>query len=233
MAWCIQTITVQDVTKPVITCPEDVTIDCDDPLPTTEATATDNCDTSVTIASSDERIDGDCPNNYTIERNWTATDDCGNTAVCTQVITVTDTIAPVLPDLPKGGDLVCTPPNCVEGLKATDNCDGEVDVTCTPGEIVEDGAKRIQVFTYSAIDSCGNLAKSEVTYTWIESKPAIQIDKRADVTSAKPGQTINYTYNVTNTGNVDLSSVEVIDDNLDVKEMEVKPNSIDSGGDEQ
>ena len=221
------------MTKPVITCPLDLTLNCNDPLPTTPATATDNCDKDVTVSYTDKKIDGDCPNNYTIERNWTATDDCGNTAVCTQVIKVADTVAPVLPDLPKGGDLVCTPPTCVEGLKATDACDGDVDVTCTPGEIVEEGAKRTQIFIYSAIDSCGNLAKSEVTYTWIESNPAIHIDKRADVTSAKPGQTINYTYNVTNTGNVDLSSVEVTDDNLDVKVVEFKPNSIDSGGDEQ
>jgi len=145
-------------------------------------------------------------------------------------------VPPVLNNVPTGGDLGCNPavlPACDPAVTATDECDGLVDVTCTPGEIVEEGAKRTQVFKYSAIDSCGNLAESKVTYTWIESNPAIQIDKRADVSSAKPGQTITYTYDVTNTGNVDLSSVEVTDDNLDITERQAEPNSIDSGGDEQ
>ena len=234
---CIQVITVQDTTAPVLSgCPtENPTVECNAVPDPVTVNATDNCDATVTVDFNEVKTAGDCANNYTLTRYWNATDVCGNIATCIQLITVTDTQAPLLPELPKGGDLGCnpTPPTCVEGLKATDNCDGEIDVTCTPGEIVEEGAKRTQVFTYSAIDSCGNLAESEVTYTWIESNPAIHIDKRADVTSAKPGQTINYTYNVTNTGNVDLSSVEVTDDNLDVNEVEVKLNSIDSGGDEQ
>ena len=29
---CIQTITVEDVTAPVITCPVDVTVNCEDPI---------------------------------------------------------------------------------------------------------------------------------------------------------------------------------------------------------
>jgi uncharacterized membrane protein len=43
---------------------------------------------------------------------------------------------------------------------------------------------------------------------------AIEIDKSADVSSASIGDVINYTYNVTNTGDVDLSDLEIEDDQL-------------------
>jgi len=88
--------------------------------------------------------------------------------------------------------------------------------------------------TTTGTPTCGPaISDYDIVSVPVNASPSIHIDKRADVSSAKPGQTITYTYDVTNTGNVDLSSVEVTDDNLDVKEVEVKPNSIDSGGDEQ
>ncbi|MEM7395437.1 MAG: hypothetical protein AAF492_24155, partial [Verrucomicrobiota bacterium] len=46
-------------------------------------TATDNCDTNVSITMSDVQI-GDCPG--VIVRTWTATDDCMNTAEAVQMI---------------------------------------------------------------------------------------------------------------------------------------------------
>ena len=51
---CIQTITVHDVTNPVITCPADLTIDCEDdntPAGTGTATATDICTPVANISN--------------------------------------------------------------------------------------------------------------------------------------------------------------------------------------
>ena len=79
-----------------------------------------------------------------------------------------DTVAPTLPTLPTGGNLGCNPtlPKGVDGLKATDTCDGPVDVTWVAGAITGTCAKS-QTFTYSATDSCGNKSDSvAVTYTW-------------------------------------------------------------------
>ncbi|MEZ4950499.1 MAG: hypothetical protein R2784_14100 [Saprospiraceae bacterium] len=39
----------------------DVTIECDQPLPTDEPTATDNCDNNVTITVDDSELPGACP----------------------------------------------------------------------------------------------------------------------------------------------------------------------------
>src|SRR5690606_40580113 len=68
-----------------------------DPSVLGEATATDNCTDPVTnIIHADVRIDGSCPDTYTIERTWTAVDDCGNASDCVQTITVEDTTPPVI-----------------------------------------------------------------------------------------------------------------------------------------
>ena len=92
---CVQIITVIDTTPPVITCFPDVTLQC--PADTSieangSATAFDTC-SSLAIAHSDQWQPG-CGNTGTLTRTWTATDDCGNSASCVQIITVVDTTPP-------------------------------------------------------------------------------------------------------------------------------------------
>src|SRR5690606_28810418 len=96
---CLQLIEVVDTTAPVLTCAADVTIECDEdssPANTGTSTATDNCDPAPGVTSADVTVAGTCPQEYTIERTWTATDACGNSSTCLQTIEVVDTTAPVL-----------------------------------------------------------------------------------------------------------------------------------------
>ncbi len=92
---CESTFVIEDTISPEITCPADVTIisgDSTDPDATGSATATDVCDQAdPTIVSEDEVTIPDCladPIHFTIAREWTATDDCGNSSSCVQTITV-------------------------------------------------------------------------------------------------------------------------------------------------
>ena len=62
-------------------------------------TATDNCD-EVIISVDEEIIAGDCANEYTLIRTFTASDDCGNASTATQTITVQDTTAPEFTSVP-------------------------------------------------------------------------------------------------------------------------------------
>jgi|GEM_PF-5265827 len=57
------------------------------------AMASDNC-SEVVITYSDSVEDGDCPQEMTITRTWTATDVCGNASSCDQIINIVDTQAP-------------------------------------------------------------------------------------------------------------------------------------------
>ncbi len=97
------TITVVDNQPPAITCPANATVAFGgNTTPTAAgtgvATATDNCGIQG-IVSSDASTQNSNPNainhyNYTITRTWTATDVNGNTAACTQIITVSDLVPP-------------------------------------------------------------------------------------------------------------------------------------------
>ena len=50
------------------------------------------------------------------------------------------------------------------------------------------------------------------TYTLTQQAPSVKVEKSADPTSVKVGETINYTVTVTNNGNVDLANVAVQDE---------------------
>jgi len=90
---CIVNVTVQDKINPTITCPANVTIQCDqdyeDLSLTGTAVAQDNCSAEVTYQDSPNL--NDCGLG-TIRRTWTATDKQGRKATCIQIITSGDGI---------------------------------------------------------------------------------------------------------------------------------------------
>lgn len=87
-ASCLQVITVQDIKAPLITCPANITVMCVTTTDTTGvATAVDNCDPVPVLGYSDAVISGDCAWLCTIDRTWTATDNCSNVSTCVQTIT--------------------------------------------------------------------------------------------------------------------------------------------------
>ena len=89
---CTQIITVDDTVAPTFTfVPADVTIECPAVPQFGTPAAEDACDTLVTITFNDRTVAGMCPQEYTITRTWTATDDCGNSSTADQAIIVIDT----------------------------------------------------------------------------------------------------------------------------------------------
>ncbi|MEJ7611372.1 MAG: HYR domain-containing protein, partial [Ferruginibacter sp.] len=98
---CSFNVTVIDNTPPVITCPANTTVNCQDnnsSSATGTPTATDNC-SPVTITQTQTSTQSSNPAsagyyNYVISRTWRATDQAGNYIECTQLITVHDVTAP-------------------------------------------------------------------------------------------------------------------------------------------
>jgi hypothetical protein len=126
-------VSVVDTTDPAITCPSDITIECDestDPSNTGEATVSDTCDSAADISFSDVVSAGACPDESTITRTWTAIDGSGNSDSCVQVITIVDTEAPVISC---NAPATIVPPDAPISFTATasDNCDPDPLVELT------------------------------------------------------------------------------------------------------
>ncbi|WP_206082057.1 gliding motility-associated C-terminal domain-containing protein [Maribellus sediminis] len=171
-----QIVTVQDTTDPVFVeqLPQDITVDCDNVPDMVTLTATDNCGTANVIPSADT-TDGSCPGSYSIERTWTATDQCGNVTAHTQIVTVQDTTDPVLHNLPSATLTV----NCDQGapappvVTATDNCDTDVAVNYEElSNTVVDGCGQI-VRRWTAEDDCGNPVSFTQTITVEDNTPPV------------------------------------------------------------
>ncbi|WP_418639027.1 DUF7507 domain-containing protein [Winogradskyella sp.] len=89
-----QNITVIDTTDPSFneSLPTNITVDSSS-IPTASIlTASDNCDNNIDVVFSETLIGNKCDTSYTIERNWTAEDDCGNDIEHTQVINVNQSV---------------------------------------------------------------------------------------------------------------------------------------------
>src|SRR5690606_34536730 len=133
---CLQVVEVVDETAPLLACPANLTLECTagtEPESTGFATATDNCDAMPEIANADDTDAGGCPNEWTIQRTWTATDTCGNSSTCMQTLTIIDATAPAI-TCPADITITCledTSPDSTGVATATDNCDATPGVDFT------------------------------------------------------------------------------------------------------
>jgi hypothetical protein len=174
-----QTITVTDTTAPILAnIPSNVSVLCSAiPLPPASGvvTATDNCSTPSVSASVDVITPGSCSGSFIITRTWTATDQCGNSATASQIITVSDYIAPVLSGMPFNTTVQCNAIPAAATVTATDNCD--VNLIITLNEISIPGScpnTYTLVRTWTATDSCGNSSSESQTINVIDNtRPVI------------------------------------------------------------
>ncbi|MBK7342569.1 MAG: hypothetical protein IPJ06_05340 [Saprospiraceae bacterium] len=78
---------------------------------------------------SETKIDGSCPDSYTLVRKWTATDNCGNSATGVQNIQVGDSSPPVFTITPTDVTVECDAVPGAATVTATDDCDVTATVT--------------------------------------------------------------------------------------------------------
>ena len=155
-----------DEIAPEITCPEKVDVHCIDDVPVPDinlVTASDNSGIAPIIIYVGDESDGlTCPE--VITRTYRATDACGNTSDCVQLIIVHDTIAPELENPPADASYECglVPPP--EVLSWTDNCDGSGIVQATE---TSDGQSCPETITrtWTYTDSCNNTTSVSQTIT--------------------------------------------------------------------
>ena len=160
---CTQQISINDDTPPLIVCPINMTIECDesiDPSNTGTPNASDDC-SGATVTYSDSAVLGTCDQNGVITRTWTATDGCGNTTSCQQKIYVVDTIPPTIV-CPQNATLDCDGV-VVAQPTVSDNCDPNPSVTFSDSPVVGDCPATV-TRTWTATDDCGNSSSCRAAY---------------------------------------------------------------------
>ena len=190
-----QTITVQDTIAPTAVFPADTTVNCQDAanlgVTGTPTMVSDNCDPNPAVTHSDVITPGTCQYSYTIQRTWKVKDACKDSITSLQIITVIDTIPPVVGSA--ASNLVIT---CDDGVDAdsvfnawvtsnasataTDNCTttgglvweayntGTTDPASLPGPDCMNltmGVYRTRTVDFIVIDKCGNADTTTATFT--------------------------------------------------------------------
>ncbi|MBD3581167.1 HYR-like domain-containing protein [Flavobacterium selenitireducens] len=161
-----QTISVNDNVAPVApAAPADVTAACAAEVPANVTlTATDNCGEVITAQGVDVTTQGNCANSFTIVRTWTFADACGNTSSVSQTISVNDTIAPVISQLPGATTIDCPATPVFATATATDNCAGDVTLTFEDVTTAGTCANSYAITrNWTATDACGNTATATQT----------------------------------------------------------------------
>ena len=190
-----QTIQVVDNDAPVFEPISDLILDCTESLSDELPAASDNC-SEASVSVSDEVIAGDCPQEYTVVRTYTAVDDCGNTSTMIQNVTFVDDQAPaVLSGYADNtifvnnllGEEVCA------DLVIEDNCDAEASWSHSDQIVAESDAAQTIERTYSIVDACGN---------------ELVLVETIEVTLVNPGCTDSAACNYDDDANVDDDSCE-------------------------
>ncbi len=167
--FCETNVVIQDNVAPVLTCPANLSVSCETIATATlgVATAVDNCNNNtvggitypvVTVTPS---ISGTylCQG---ITRTFKAVDLAGNSATCTQVITVTDTKPPVFTVKPPSDTLACNDPLINVQPVLSDNCTPTDSIKVVLTEVSTKTLTGCTKYNYTttrtwvATDKCGN-----------------------------------------------------------------------------
>ncbi|MDN3655524.1 M12 family metallo-peptidase [Ferruginibacter paludis] len=165
--------TTGDNIPPTFTAPPNVTIfkdaNCNYTVPvattgdvTNEA---DNCDATLNATFTDAVANGTCEGELIMTRKWTLTDDCGNTTVHNQTITVTDKTPPTFTAPP--AITIYKDANCNQNVTVSvtgdvtdeaDNCDHTLNAVFTDGAPVPGSCVGNETITrkWTLTDDCGN-----------------------------------------------------------------------------
>ncbi len=204
---CIQTITVNDQTGPIITCPAPQTISCAEQVPAPNpalVTGSDNCGGSITPSFFSNTISNQtCANRFTLTRQYRAADACGNTSSCTQIITVNDQTPPVFTFVPANVTVDCYLIPGVEIATASDNCTSGASVAYL-GEVSVPGicpVWKILTRTWRATDVCGNSATASQVITVTDfNAPQFLVQPKNKVVECGPNNAAEFQAFIDNRG---------------------------------
>src|SRR5262249_19909747 len=159
---CSQKVTVVDTSAPVITCSNtNKTVEQGTAWTFDTPTATDNSGSKVTITvlKTVTNAVAHCGTTFDATRTWVATDACGNSASCSQKVTVVDTTAPAITCSNTNKTVEQGTAWTFDAPTATDNGGTNITITVlntgtnTAGHC---GTTFDATRTWQATDACGN-----------------------------------------------------------------------------
>ena len=205
------TVTVRDTTAPVLTLPETITA---------EATAATGA-TVTLVGSATDLVSGDVPIAFSPASNTvfpmgettvtaTATDAAGNASTATLVVTVVDTIAPVL-TLPDDITVEATGPagaTVMFAATAVDTVSGNLDVSysAAPGSVFALGKTTV---TVTAVDVAGNVVTGNFNIT--------VVDTTGPIIAVPANQTLEATSAAGAVANFSASATDLVDGAIAVR----------------
>ncbi len=170
-------IAIDDIAPMSITCPDNITVQCVAEIPVPDPTSiisNNNCSGVIVVLESEVVTNLSCVNQFTLTRTYRASDACGNSTTCAQVITVFDDTPPVIL-LPQGllnGETIqvqcygqnpewIIPEFDSTYVSALDNCSSNVTVQynltlISEGTCADDGYIILNEMRWTATDDCGN-----------------------------------------------------------------------------
>ncbi|MCC6411066.1 MAG: HYR domain-containing protein, partial [Saprospiraceae bacterium] len=174
-ASCNFTVTLKDVTPPVITCPANTTVaadaSCNGTLGVyTPASISDNCAANPTATQSPAASTVLSGHNDVETVTLTANDGNGNMASCTFTVTLKDVTPPVITcpaNATVAADASCNGTvGTHQPLSVSDNCVANPAVTQSPASsTVLSGHNDVETVTLTANDGNGNSASCSLTVT--------------------------------------------------------------------
>ena len=163
-----QVIAIKDTLPPVLECPDSIRVSCESEIPVPDpvlaVTATDYCDGALDAIFIKDSVENEtCIHQKIIYRIYAAADLCGNTSRCIQVITVSDTLPPVM-TCPGDTMVSCmaeVPSPDTAQVSVSDQCTGNVLISHSKDSIIQEicANKKTILRIYLASDACGNLAR--------------------------------------------------------------------------
>jgi len=184
---CEFQLTLTDEEDPVLVCPGDQEAgpngNCGFVLEdyTDLAQASDNCDTNLDLVQSPAPGTNQ---NQTVTVTITATDDAGNSASCTFLVTAEGSMPPEFSFTPGDITVVCesnVPGD--QGVEAFDDCDGELQVIFTQtGLPMNCPGEGTVINTWTATDSDGNTITHSQTVTVADNVAPQLSSMPADIT---------------------------------------------------
>ena len=124
------------------------------------------------------------------ERSWTATDDCGNTAIHIQTITMADTLAPVITG-GEDGQAECDGAGNVDELNLWLAARGarKPPTTAVPSNglhrpwsaWLQGGETGSVTYVFTATDDCGNSASVDLTFHIVDTTPVASGSQDYDI----------------------------------------------------